>query len=131
MIWLHNDQFGGDVSTSAIRTGVLTRPRPTRDIGAGADERQFAVPAATDLVLGLLAVIVASGHVAGPYQCRDPNRRRYSTLISAFRIIGIHLPSSCSRYFTKSPGGMVTASAPSLLNFSAISGSFKICAIVL
>src|SRR5262249_4738504 len=65
------------------------------------------------------------------YQCRDPKGRCYSTLIPAFRIIGIHLPSSCSTYFTKSLGGMVTASAPSLLNFSAISGSFRICATVL
>ena len=32
MIWLHADQFWGDVSTSAARIGVLTRPRPRADI---------------------------------------------------------------------------------------------------
>jgi hypothetical protein len=32
MIWLHDDQFSGDVSTSAARIGVLTRPRPNADL---------------------------------------------------------------------------------------------------
>jgi hypothetical protein len=86
-------------------------PQEIADAGAG--ERQFAVPAAAaNLVCGPLAVIVASGHVAGPNQCRDPQRLCYSTLILAFRTIGIHLPSSCSH--RPSPPLLLDLPSPSL-----------------